>query len=216
MLAAARPACRLAVRNHVSEMIEEIQESEPFAPFSRWLALADKSEELAETMTIATATPSGVPSVRAVLLKGVDARGFVFYTNLESRKSGELFVNPHAALCFHWKSLKRQVRAEGIVEQVTEDEADAYFASRPRGSQVAAWSSDQSRVLESREQLEKRVDMFTRRFADRSAILRPNFWSGFRVVPDRVEFWQDQPSRLHDRLVFVRDDETWRRERLFP
>jgi pyridoxamine 5'-phosphate oxidase len=197
-------------------MIEDIADSEPFAPFQRWLSLAAKSEELAETMTLATATPAGVPSARAVLLKAVDASGFVFYTNLESRKSGELFVNPHAAICFHWKSLKRQVRAEGIAEQVSEDEADAYFASRPRDSQIGAWSSDQSRPLESREQLEKRVDMFTRRFADRSTILRPNFWSGFRLVPNYVEFWQDQPSRLHDRLVFIRDAGGWRRERLFP
>jgi pyridoxamine 5'-phosphate oxidase len=197
-------------------MIDDIAEDEPFEPFERWFALAAQSEELAETMTLATATPAGVPSVRAVLLKAVDARGFVFYTNLESRKSGELFVNPHVALCFHWKSLKRQVRIEGLAEQVSEDEADGYFASRPRGSQIAAWASDQSRVLENRQLLERRVDMFTRRFADRSAILRPNFWSGFRVVPSRVEFWQDQPSRLHDRLVFERDGEAWRRERLFP
>jgi pyridoxamine 5'-phosphate oxidase len=197
-------------------MIEDIADSEPFAPFQRWFSLAERSEELAETVMLATATPAGVPSLRAVLLKAVDARGFVFYTNLESRKAGELFVNPHAALCFHWKSLKRQVRAEGIAEQVSEDEADAYFATRQRGSQIAAWSSDQSRPLESREQLERRVEMFTRRFADRSAILRPNFWSGFRLIPERVEFWQDQPSRLHDRLVFVRDGESWRRERLFP
>jgi pyridoxamine 5'-phosphate oxidase len=197
-------------------MIDDIPEDEPFVPFARWLALAEKSEELAETMTVATVSAAGVPSLRAVLLKSVDPRGFVFYTNLESRKSDELFVNPHAALCFHWKSLKRQVRVEGIAEQVSEDEADGYFATRPRGSQIAAWSSDQSRPLESREQLDKRVDMFTRRFADRSAILRPNFWSGFRVKPDRVEFWQDQPSRLHDRLVFVRDGGTWRKERLFP
>jgi pyridoxamine 5'-phosphate oxidase len=197
-------------------MIEDIADSEPLAPFERWLALAMESEELAETMLLATATSTGAPSVRAVLLKAVDSRGFVFYTNLESRKAGELFVNPHAALCFHWKSLARQVRVEGVAEQVSEDEADAYFASRPRGSQIAAWASDQSRPLESREQLERRVDSFTRRFEDRSTILRPNFWSGFRVIPDRIEFWQDQPSRLHDRLVFIRDSGTWRRERLFP
>ena len=197
-------------------MIEDIAEDEPFAPFERWLALAAKSEDLAETMTLATATPDGVPSIRAVLLKGIDPRGFVFYTNLESRKAGELFVNPHAALCFHWKSLGRVVRVEGVAKQVSEDEADAYFASRPRGSQIAAWSSEQSRVLENRALLERRVEMFTRRFADRSAILRPNFWSGFRLVPRRVEFWQDQPSRLHDRLVFEREGQSWRRERLFP
>ena len=197
-------------------MIDDIADNEPFAPFERWFALAAQSEELAETMMLATATPTGVPSLRAVLLKAVDPGGFVFYTNLESRKAGELFVNPHAALCFHWKSLQRQVRAEGAVEQVTEDEADAYFASRARGSQIAAWSSDQSRVLESRDVLERRVDAFTRRFADRSTILRPNFWSGFRLVPQRIEYWQDQPSRLHDRLVFERDGDSWRRERLFP
>jgi pyridoxamine 5'-phosphate oxidase len=196
--------------------IEEFPYNEPFAPFERWLSLAAASEELAETMTLATATPAGMPSLRAVLLKGVDARGFVFYTNLESRKAGELFVNPHAAICFHWKSLKRQVRAEGVAEQVSEDEADGYFATRPRGSQIAAWASDQSRELRSREQLERRVEMFTRRFADRSAILRPNFWSGFRLVPNRVEFWQEQPSRLHDRQVFIRSGGAWRRERLFP
>ena len=197
-------------------MIDDIPEDEPFAPFARWLELAEKSEELAETMTLATVSAAGVPSLRAVLLKSADPRGFVFYTNLESRKSDDLFVNPHAALCFHWKSLRRQLRVEGVAEQVSEDEADGYFATRPRGSQIAAWSSDQSRPLESREQLDKRVDMFTRRFADRSAILRPNFWSGFRVKPSRVEFWQDRPSRLHDRLVFVREDNAWRRERLFP
>lgn len=197
-------------------MIEDIADSEPFAPFARWFALAVQREELAETMTLATATAAGMPSLRAVLLKAVDGGGFVFYTNLESRKADELFVNPHAAICFHWKSLKRQVRAEGVAEQVSEDEADGYYATRPRGSQIAAWSSDQSRPLENREQLERRVDMFTRRFADRSVIPRPNFWSGFRLVPNRVEFWQDQPSRLHDRLVFIREGESWQRERLYP
>ena len=197
-------------------MIEDIADSEPFAPFTRWLALADKSEKLAETMMLATATREGMPSVRAVLLKGVDSGGFVFYTNLESRKSDELLANPPAALCFHWKSLMRQVRAEGVTEPVSDAEADAYFASRPRGSQIAAWSSEQSRPLENRMLLEKRVEMFASRFAERNAIPRPNFWSGFRLVPHRVEFWQDQPSRLHDRLVFERDGESWRRQRLFP
>ena len=197
-------------------MIDDIAESEPFGPFQRWFAEANRSEELAETVMLATATPAGVPSLRAVLLKSVDERGFVFYTNLESRKAAELFVNPHAALCFHWKSLRRQVRAEGVAELVAEDEADGYFASRPRGSQIAAWASDQSRPLENRNLLEKRVEMFAGRFADRSIILRPNFWSGFRLLPNRVEFWQDQPSRLHDRLVFERAGTGWRRGRLFP
>jgi len=166
-------------------------------------------------MTLATATPEGRPSARLVLLKGFDRRGFVFYTNLESRKSEELYANPYAALCFLWKSLNRQVRVEGAVEQVGDDEADAYFASRPRDSQIGAWASDQSRRLESRALLEGRVEEFSRRF-DQGTIPRPAYWSGYRVVPQRVEFWQERPSRLHDRLLFVREGEGWRRQRLFP
>jgi pyridoxamine 5'-phosphate oxidase len=196
-------------------MMDEIAEIEPLAPFRRWLDEAWKGEPNAHAMTLATATPEGRPSARAVLLKGLDARGFVFYTNLESRKSDELFANPHAALCFLWKSLNRQVRVEGTVEQVADDEADAYFASRPRDSQLGAWASDQSRPLASHALLERRVDEFSRRFEE-GTVPRPIYWSGFRVVPQRVEFWQERPYRLHDRLLFIREGEGWRRERLFP
>ena len=195
--------------------MDEIAEVEPLAPFQRWLDEAWKSEPNAHAMTLATATQEGRPSARLVLLKGFDRRGFVFYTNLESRKSEELFANPYAALCFLWKSLNRQVRVEGAVKQVGDDEADAYFASRPRDSQVGAWASDQSRPLESRTLLERRVEEFSRRF-DEGKVPRPTYWSGFRVVPQRMEFWQERPSRLHDRWLFVREGEEWRRERLFP
>ena len=195
--------------------MDEIAEVEPLAVFERWLDEAWKGEPNAHAMTLATATPEGRPSARLVLLKGLDRRGFVFYTNLESRKSEELYANPYAALCFLWKSLNRQVRVEGAVEQVGDDEADAYFASRPRDSQIGAWASDQSRRLESRALLEGRVEEFSRRF-DQGTVPRPAYWSGFRVVPQRVEFWQERPSRLHDRWLFIREGDGWRRQRLFP
>jgi pyridoxamine 5'-phosphate oxidase len=195
--------------------MDEIAEDEPLAPFQRWLDEAWKGEPNAHSLTLATATPDGRPSARMVLLKGLDARGFVFYTNLESRKSEELSANPYAALCFMWKSLNRQVRIEGPVERVDDKDAEAYFASRPRDSQLGAWASDQSRPLESRAALEQRVDEFSRRFAE-GRVPRPVYWSGFRVVPHRVEFWQERPFRLHDRLLFIREGEGWRRGRLFP
>jgi pyridoxamine 5'-phosphate oxidase len=197
-------------------MSDEIAEDEPFAPFARWFELAATSEPLAETMTLATATRDGVPSLRAVLLKGADSRGFVFYTNFESRKAEELSANPHAALCFHWKSFGRQVRIEGSVSLVSDDEADAYFASRPRDSQIGAWASDQSRPLAEPGELERRFASFARRYAELPVVPRPVNWSGFRVQPERVEFWQERPFRLHDRVLFTREGEKWRKQRLFP
>jgi pyridoxamine 5'-phosphate oxidase len=197
-------------------MTDDIAEDEPFAPFARWFALAAESEPLAETMTLATATRDGIPSVRAVLLKDADERGFVFYTNFESRKAAELFANPHAALCFHWKSLSRQVRIEGTTSLVSDAEADAYFASRPRDSQIGAWASDQSRPLTERGTLERRFAELSRRYADQPVVPRPAYWSGFRVTPERIEFWQERPFRLHDRVLFSRDAGRWRKERLFP
>jgi len=196
-------------------MIDEIPEIEPFTPFRRWLDEAWKGEPNAHSMTLATTTPDGRPSARVVLLKGLDARGFVFYTNLDSRKSVELSANPHAALCFLWKSLNRQVRVEGPVERGGDEEADAYFATRPRDSQIGAWASDQSRPLASRAELERRVEHFSARF-DGARVPRPPYWSGFRVMPQRVEFWQERPFRLHDRLLFIREGEGWRRGWLFP
>ena len=195
--------------------MDEISEREPLPLFERWYGEALAAESDANAMVLATVGADGRPSARAVLLKGCDDRGLVFYTNLESRKARELAGNPHAALCFFWRSSRRQVRFEGAVEAVTAAEADADFATRPRDSRIGAWASDQSRPLASRAALEDRVAAFTRRFGD-GEIPRPPFWSGYRVVPHRVEFWQERPFRLHDRWLNVRVNGAWQCERLFP
>lgn len=190
--------------------------SDPIGLFREWLADATQREPNDPTaMAVATVSPEGQPSVRMVLLKGVDEQGFVFYTNLDSQKAHELSANPRASLLFHWKSLRRQVRIDGMVSAVSDADADAYFATRPRGAQIGAWASRQSHSLESRFALEKRVAEYTAKFG-LGTIPRPKFWSGYRVAPQRIEFWQDKPFRLHDRLVFVRDGDAWRTDKLYP
>ncbi len=190
--------------------------SEPSDQFRRWLAEAEASEPNdPNAMAVASVGADGQPSVRMVLLKDADTRGFVFYTNYESRKGRQLQETRKAALLFHWKTLGRQVRVEGSVENVTEAEADAYFASRHRSSQIGAWASQQSRPLESRFELEKRVAAFAAKHAI-GTVPRPPYWSGFRIVPDRIEFWENKPFRLHDRLVYSRAGDGWTTEKLYP
>lgn len=191
-------------------------ENNPVDLFNQWMAMAEKSEPGdANAMALATTTTDGFPSVRMVLLKDVSDKGFVFYTNTTSRKGLELIANPNAALCFHWKSLSRQIRIEGPVETVDDDEADRYFHSRPRLSQIGAWASKQSQVLQGRFEFEQRIAKYMARF-NVGEIPRPDFWTGFRVEPVRIEFWKDEKFRLHDRLVFERKDGHWQQHGLYP
>lgn len=190
----------------------------PFELFGEWLALAEKNEvNDPNAMSVATVDADGMPNVRMLLLKGVSPDGFVFYTNIESTKGREILAHPKVALCFHWKSLRRQVRVRGVVERVTEEQADEYYGSRPRKSRIGAWASKQSRPLESRFALEKEVAKYAAKYAV-GDIPRPEYWTGFTLKPLEIEFWHDRAFRLHDRFVFKREDPTqdWQKERLYP
>ena len=190
--------------------------SDPFALFDQWFADAREAEPNdPEAMALATADGQGRPSLRMVLLKRHGPDGFTFYTNLDSRKGAELAANPNVALLFHWKSIRRQVRVDGAVEEAPAEEADAYFATRSRDSQIGAWASDQSRPLDSRETFEARCAEVAARFEGQS-VPRPPRWAGYRVVPSRIEFWLDRPHRLHERRLFTRDGERWSEGLLYP
>jgi pyridoxamine 5'-phosphate oxidase len=199
-----------------SSLVEADVNADPIRQFHRWFedSLAAELPE-PHAMALATATPEGRPSVRIVLLRGYDDRGFAFFTNYESRKGCELEANPYAALAFYWHELERQVRIEGKVERVSAEESDAYFHSRPAGSRIGAWASRQSAVISGREALEAECRGLEGQYPD-GRIPRPEFWGGFRVVPESIEFWQGRPSRLHDRLRYTRLSEGWRIDRLSP
>ena len=190
--------------------------TDPIALFEKWLAEARSAEiNDPEAMTLATAGENGQPSVRMVLLKGHGRDGFVFYTNEQSAKGGQIADNPRAALLFHWKGLRRQIRVEGAVERVSAEQADAYFATRGRDSQLGAWASDQSRPLDRRETFEQRFEEIGRRFEGQD-VPRPPHWGGYRVIPERIEFWSDRPHRLHERRLFTRAGDRWSEGLLYP
>ena len=189
---------------------------DPLTLFHDWLHEAEEKEAGDPTAAcLATASIDAIPSARMVLLKDADSRGFVFYTNLESRKGGDLSNNPQAALCFHWESLRRQVRIEGSVTLVPGGEADQYFSTRPKAAQIGAWASTQSKPLKNRSHLDHRVAEYTAKFGE-STVPRPTHWSGYRVAPERIEFWQHGDFRLHDRLLYERDGSIWHYKSLFP
>ena len=193
-----------------------IDQKDPIAQFQAWLAEAEKGEGInPNAVALATVTPDGGPDVRMVLLKAVDSSGFVFYTNSESRKGDELKANPRGALCFYWRSLRREVRIEGPVEKVSDADADAYFASRDRASQIGAWASKQSRPMSGRFEFKKRIAEYTARYG-LGKVPRPAFWEGYRVKPARIEFWAERRFRLHDRVVYTRREDGWVSERLYP
>ena len=199
-------------------LVDFTEAEDPVALFELWLEEAAKSEvNDPEAMALATVDEAGLPDVRMMLCKGADARGLVFYTNIESAKGRELALRPKAAALFHWKSLRRQVRFRGVVTELTAPECDAYFASRPRGSQIGAWASQQSRPLASRHDLEAAVEVYERRFGS-GEIPRPDYWRGYRLAPVEIEFWRDGASRLHDRIQFKRANAgaPWEKRRLFP
>jgi pyridoxamine 5'-phosphate oxidase len=198
--------------------------ADPITEFQNAIERAQAHQVDTAPVALATADAEGRPSVRMVLLRGADAGGFVFHTNFDSRKGRELTANPHAALCFHWVALDEQIRVEGRVERLPDAESDEYFQSRPRGSQLGAWASAQSAVLPTRETLEEQYREVERRFEGQEVIPRPPFWGGYRLVPDRIEFWYGRPDRLHDRVSYTREDDPsrgsgqggWRIERLYP